>query len=77
MIDDNDIDNRSYGLKIWSFISNTKFMPKLNFSKRGMKRWKDSEGSSTNHSKHELIVIPSSNWVLNIWSGGNNTISNY
>ena len=66
MIDDNDIDNRSYGLKIWSFISNMKFMPKLNFSKSGMKRWKDGEGSSINNSKHEQMVIPSSNGVCQV-----------
>lgn len=85
VIADNDIDKRSYdsrcenfenGLNFWGFISNLKFMPKLNFSKSGMKRWKDGEGSSINHSKHGQMVRPSSNGVLNTWSGGNDTISN-
>jgi len=85
VVADEDIGERSYGgrcenfdngLNFWGFISNMKFTPKLNFSKSGMKRWKDGEGSSINHSKHEQMVIPSSNGVLNTWSGGNNTISN-
>lgn len=82
---DNDIGKRSYnsrcenfdnGLNFWGFISNLKFMPRLNFSKSGMKRWKDGEGSSTNHCNHEQMVVPSSNGVSNTWSGGDNTISN-
>nr|ABR18033.1 unknown [Picea sitchensis] len=85
VIADNDIGKRSYdsrcenfdnGLNFWGYISNLKFMPKLNFSKSGMKRWKDGEGSSINRSKHDQMVRPSSNGVLNTWSGGNNTISN-
>ena len=72
VIADNDIGKRPYnsrcgnfdnGLNFWGFISNLKFMPKLNFSKSGMKRWKDGEGSSTNHCNDEQMVIPSSNGV--------------
>lgn len=85
VIADNDIGKRPHnsrcgnfdnGLNFWGFISNLKFMPKLNFSKSGMKRWKDGEGSSTNHCNYEQMVIPSSNGVSNTWSGGDSTISN-